>query len=294
MTDNTVFVNNVKLSELSSMKTGGLAEKCCFPEDEKQLISCIHALKSEKREYIVLGNMSNVLIPDGNIDFVPVVTTKMTKVEKTFDGNGKLHVYAFCGVKLTKLAFEICDMGYSGAQFAYGIPGTVGGAVFMNAGAYGSEIKEIAEFVDFYDAEKDEIIRIDKKDCGFGYRTSAFQEKKGVILGASFVFEKGDREEIMKEAKETMQKRVDKQPLEYPSCGSAFKRPEGYFAGKLIEDCGLKGISVGGAQISEKHAGFIINKGGATTKDVKELIELVQKEVKEKFDIELVPEIRIL
>ena len=294
MTDNAVFVNNVKLSELSSMKTGGIAEKCCFPEDEEQLISCVKALEKEKSAYTVLGNMSNVLIPDGKISFVPVITTKMTKVEKTVDENGKLHVYASCGVKLTKLAFEICDMGYFGAQFAYGIPGTVGGAVFMNAGAYGSEIKEIAEFVDFYDTENDKITRINAEDCGFGYRTSAFQDKKGVILGASFVFEKGVREEIMKEARETMQKRVDKQPLEYPSCGSAFKRPEGYFAGKLIEDCGLKGVSVGGAQVSEKHAGFIINKGGATTKDVKELIELIQKEVKEKFGVELIPEIRIL
>ncbi len=293
MAEKLSLMNNVNMSEYSSMKTGGIAERCFFPQDEKQLVDALKTLEREKIKYYVLGNMSNVLVPDGKLDFVPVITTKMTKTEKK-EADGKLHVYACAGVKLTKLAYEICDMGYLGAEFAYGIPGTVGGAVFMNAGAYGSEIKEIADFVDFYDIEKDEIQRIDNENCDFGYRTSAFQSRKGVILGASFTFEKGNRDEILTRAKETMQKRIDKQPLEYPSCGSAFKRPEGMFAGKLIEDSGLKGKSVGGAMVSEKHAGFIINKGNATTNDVKELIELVQKKVKEKFGVKLEPEIRIL
>ena len=288
------MITNVDMSKYSSMKTGGVAEVCCFPESTDELCSVIKELKDKGKRYFVLGNMSNVLIPDENIDFVPVITTKMNGVTVSENNDGSVSVYAQCGVMLTKLAFDMCKKGYAGMVFAYGIPGTVGGAVFMNAGAYGSEISAVCEYVDYFDVENDKVCRVDAEKCAFGYRKSIFDENEYVILGASLKLAKGNADELVAEAKATMQKRIDKQPLEYPSCGSAFKRPEGYFAGALIEQSGLKGFSVGGAQISEKHAGFVINKGGATTKDVTDLMEAVSKKVKENFGVELEPEIRTL
>ena len=288
------MINNIDLSKYSSMKTGGIAEKCYFPVSADELCGCISQLRKNGERFFVLGNMSNVLIPDENIGFVPVITTKMNGITINENEDGSISVYAECGVMLTKLAYDMCKKGYAGMVFAYGIPGTVGGAIYMNAGAYGSEISAVTEYVECYDVQNDCVVKITASDCGFGYRKSIFTENGYVILGASLKLEKRNVEELVSEAKETMQKRIDKQPLEYPSCGSAFKRPEGYFAGALIEQSGLKGFSVGGAQISEKHAGFVINKGGATTKDVTDLMEAVSKKVKENFGVELEPEIRVL
>lgn len=286
--------NNVEMSMYSSMKTGGIAKKCYFPESIEELCDVLKTLKQTGEKHYVLGNMSNVLIPDGEIPFVPVITTKINSCKITENEDGTVSVYAESGAMLTKTAYEMCKAGYSGMEFAYGIPGTVGGAVFMNAGAYGSEIANIAEYVDCYDVENDSVIRISAKDCNFGYRSSAFQNNGYVILGCCFALSKGNVNEIVSTAKEIMQKRIDKQPLEYPSCGSTFKRPEGYFAGDLIERSGLKGCSIGGACVSEKHAGFIINRGGATTEEVLALIEHVKSKVKENFDVELDQEIRVL
>lgn len=288
------MTSNVNLSKYSSMKTGGVAEKCYFPESVAQIIEVLSVLEKTGERYHVLGNMSNVLIPDENIDFVPVITTGVNKVTVTENADNTVSVYAECGCMLTKLAYDACKKGFAGMVFAYGIPGTVGGAVFMNAGAYGSEISAVAEFVDCYDCKNDKKIRLTAEECKFGYRKSVFAENGFIILGASFRLQKGNADELVSEARATMQKRIDKQPLEYPSCGSAFKRPEGHFAGALIEQSGLKGFSVGGAQVSEKHAGFIINKGGATTKDVTDLMEAVCKKVKEDSGVNLEPEIRIL
>lgn len=288
------MTSNVNLSKYSSMKTGGVAQKCFFPKSVDELILALEELEKSGEKYYVLGNMSNVLVPDENIDFVPVITTGVNNVKYTENADGTVSLYAECGCMLTKLAYDACKNGFSGLVFAYGIPGTVGGAVFMNAGAYGSEVSAVAEYVDCYDCENGKKLRFFLGECKFGYRKSVFAENGFIILGASFRLEKGNADELISEAKATMQKRVDKQPLEYPSCGSAFKRPEGYFAGALIEGSGLKGFSVGGAQVSEKHAGFIINKGGATTQDVTELMEAVCKKVKEDSGVELEPEIRIL
>lgn len=288
------MISNVDLSKYSSMKTGGIAEKCCFPTSADELCKCISALKKNGERYFVLGNMSNVLIPDEKVDFVPVITTEMKGVEITENEDGSVSVYAECGVMLTKLAYDMCKKGYAGMTFAYGIPGTVGGAVFMNAGAYGSEVSAVIEYVDCFDATEGERLRLSAEQCDFGYRHSVFEEEGYIVTGASFRLEKGNAEELVAEARATMQKRIDKQPLEYPSCGSAFKRPEGYFAGALIEQSGLKGFSVGGAQVSEKHAGFVINKGGATTADVTALMAEVTKIVYEKFGVMLEPEIKVL
>lgn len=290
---NEFLRTDTAMSALTSMRTGGIAPVACFPETEKDLCDAVRRLTREHKRFFVFGNLSNVLLPDGRLDFVPVITTGIKTVTVTETDAG-IDVYAACGVSLTGLALEFCRGGYAGLSFAYGIPGTVGGAVFMNAGAYGSEMKNIVRSVRFYDIDADAVCEIPASDCGFGYRTSVFAHKNGVILGAFLSLAACEPGTALAEAKDFMERRREKQPLEYPSCGSAFKRPEGYFAGELIEKCGLKGYTVGGACVSEKHAGFVVNKGGATSADVEKVLCDVRAKVLQKFGVELEPEIRIL
>ena len=290
---NEFLRTDTAMSALTSMRTGGIAPVACFPETEKDLCDAVRRLTREHKRFFVFGNLSNVLLPDGRLDFVPVITTGIKTVTVTETDAG-IDVYAACGVSLTGLALEFCRGDYAGLSFAYGIPGTVGGAVFMNAGAYGSEMKNIVRSVRFYDIDADAVCEIPASDCGFGYRTSVFAHKNGVILGAFLSLAACEPGTALAEAKEFMERRREKQPLEYPSCGSAFKRPEGYFAGELIEKCGLKGYTVGGACVSEKHAGFVVNKGGATSADVEKVLCDVRAKVLQKFGVELEPEIRIL
>lgn len=281
------------LKELSSMKTGGNASVCYLPENESELIVIIKQLNAENSKFAVLGNMSNVLIPDKGIEIPVIVTTEMKGVKLKDETDKTVTVYAESGVSFTKLAFEMCKKGYSGLEFAYGIPGTVGGAVYMNAGAYGGEAKDVISKVTVCDKQGN-VKEFTKEECDFGYRHSVFADNGMVILGAEFVLTKADADKCVSDAKEIMQKRIDKQPLEYPSCGSTFKRPEGYFAGKLIQDSELMGYSVGGAQVSEKHAGFVINRNNATTEDVLCLMRKVREVVKEKFGVTLEEEIKLL
>ena len=290
---NEFLRTDTAMSALTSMRTGGIAPVACFPETEKDLCDAVRRLTREHKRFFVFGNLSNVLLPDGRLDFVPVITTGIKTVTVTETDAG-IDVYAACGVSLTGLALEFCRGEYAGLSFAYGIPGTVGGAVFMNAGAYGSEMKNIVRSVRFYDIDADAVCEIPASDCGFGYRTSVFAHKNGVILGAFLSLAACEPGTALAEAKDFMERRREKQPLEYPSCGSAFKRPEGYFAGELIEKCGLKGYTVGGACVSEKHAGFVVNKGGATSADVEKVLCDVRAKVLQKFGVELEPEIRIL
>lgn len=281
------------LKELSSMKTGGSTDECYFPENKNELVDIIKKFSDENKKYTVLGNMSNVLIPDNGLKVPVIITTAMKETKVVSDENGAVKVYAESGVSFTKFSFEMCKQGYSGLEFAYGIPGSVGGAVYMNAGAYGGEAKDVITKVVACD-KKGNIFEFTNQECEFGYRTSKFTNDEYVIIGAEFALTKADADECVVNAKEIMQKRVDKQPLEYPSCGSTFKRPEGYFAGKLIQDSGLMGFSVGGAQVSEKHAGFVINRNCATTEDVLELMRQVRKTVNEKFGVTLEEEIKLL
>ena len=290
---NEFLRTDTAMSALTSMRTGGIAPVACFPETEKDLCDAVRRLTREHKRFFVFGNLSNVLLPDGRLDFVPVITTGIKTVTVTETDAG-IDVYAACGVSLTGLALEFCRGDYAGLSFAYGIPGTVGGAVFMNAGAYGSEMKNIVRSVRFYDIDADAVCEIPASDCGFGYRTSVFAHKNGVILGAFLSLAACEPGTALAEAKDFMERRREKQPLEYPSCGSAFKRPEGYFAGELIEKCGLKCYTVGGACVSEKHAGFVVNKGGATSADVEKVLCDVRAKVLQKFGVELEPEIRIL
>lgn len=284
---------NKSLCELSGMKTGGKAADCYLPENTEQLCAVLRHLSSEGKKITVLGNMTNVLVPDEGIFSPVIITTKMKNVKILSEENGKTVIFAEAGVSLTRLSFEMCKKGLSGLEFAYGIPGTVGGAVFMNAGAYGGEICDCTVKVhatDIFGNKK--VLAAD--ECMFGYRKSIFQSEKLVITGAEFSLTFAKSEECVNAAKEIMKKRTDKQPLEYPSCGSTFKRPEGFFAGKLIQDAALMGASFGGAQVSEKHAGFIINKNNATSDDVVKLMRLVRKSVFEKFGVLLEPEIRLI
>ena len=204
-------------------------------------------------------------------------------------------IVAGAGASMLKLANFAQQNGLSGLEFAHGIPGTVGGGVYMNAGAYGGEICQVLKSCLVFDQIDGYIFLIDASQCDFSYRHSIFMDNKNlIVLFATFELKKGNPDEIKAKMDEYKAKRMASQPLEYPSAGSTFKRPEGYFAGKLIEDSGLKGFSVGGAQVSEKHAGFVINKGGATAEDIKNLVAHIQKTVKEKFDVSLECEIEFV
>ncbi len=279
---------NKEMKNLSSMKTGGIARECYFPENEGEIVEIIKNLRQNGRKFIVLGNISNVLLPDEEIAVPLIVTTEMKNVTVN-----DTEIYAEAGASITKLAYDMCRMGLSGMETFYGIPGTVGGAVYMNAGAYGTETANAVKSVKVLD-KGGSIVTFTKDECEFDYRKSVFQKGGYTILGATFVLEHKNADECVSSAKEYMQKRIDKQPLEYPSCGSAFKRPEGLFAGALIESAGLKGYNVDGAEVSEKHAGFVINKGGATTNAVLTLMRDIRARIKEKDGVTLEAEIQLL
>jgi UDP-N-acetylmuramate dehydrogenase len=205
------------------------------------------------------------------------------------------YIYAEAGVHLGVLSGYAASHSLSGLEFAYGIPGSLGGAVFMNAGAYGGEMKDVVAYSDYYDTKTDSFGRFSGGEQRFSYRKSVYSENKDlVILGAAIKLSEGNESEIRDLMNENMQKRRDKQPLEYPSAGSAFKRPKNDFAARMIDECGLKGYSVGGAAVSEKHAGFVINKGGATSADIKDLMKEVADRVFEKFGVRLESEIRYI
>ena len=276
---------NEPLKNHTTFGCGGPAKAVVFPENKEELINVLKLLKDDA---IVLGNGSNVLVCDEGIDKYAVITTKVKEVK--CEGS---FVYADCGVTLAKLSAVAAENSLAGLEFASGIPGTVAGGVYMNAGAYGGEINDVISEVYAVDKDGNEKA-FSKKELKLSYRHSVFVENGYTIVGAKFELEEGNKEVILATMKDLNQRRKDKQPLEYKSAGSTFKRPEGYFAGQLIEESGLKGYSVGDAQVSEKHAGFVINKGCATAKDVLDVIAYCRKTVEEKFGVLLEPEIKIL
>ena len=287
------IINDADLSVYSSMKTGGKAKTLYLPESADELKRIIKHFKNNDTRYLILGNLSNVLIPDEGIDVPVVITAGVKAISVVSETDDEALVSAECGASFTKLSMDMCRRGFSGLEFAYGIPGSVGGAAFMNAGAYSGEFSCSVEYICVLDRNAKEVIR-EKSDCGFGYRKSVFSDSGDCVLSAAFRLQKKEPEVCINQAKEYMSRRIEKQPLEYPSCGSAFKRPKDSFAGKLIEDAGLKGYSIGGACISEKHAGFVINKGKATTADVINLMTSVREKVFKDSGIMLEPEICIL
>ena len=249
----------------------------------------IQLCKAESLPFAVLGNGSNLLVGDKGFRGVVIQLFKNLS-DITIEEED---IYAQSGALLVRLANQAAKQGLTGLEFASGIPGTLGGAVVMNAGAYGGEMKDVILWSDVL-TEDGEFLRLSGEELELGYRTSVIQKKHYFVLGAALRLKKGDQNEIRSVMKELKEKRVSKQPVEYPSAGSTFKRPEGYFAGKLIMDTGLRGFSVGGAQVSEKHCGFVINKGGATAKDVQLLIKEVADRVEERFGVRLEPEVKML
>ncbi len=280
------IVLNELMSRHTTFRVGGEAACLLKVSNSKELSKIITFLRETEHEFFVLGNGSNLLVSDNGYDGV------VLKLEGEFgeiktDG---LKIVAGAGVSLSKVAKTALDEGLTGMEFASGIPGTLGGAVVMNAGAYDGEMKQIIEEVTVMDREGN-ILVLDNDTMEFGYRMSAIKNRPFIVLSAVLMLQEGEKEDIKNKMDDFAERRREKQPLEYASAGSTFKRPEGYFAGKLIMDAGLRGFSVGGAQVSEKHCGFIINKGNASATDIAELIAEVQERVKEQFGVMLEPEV---
>lgn len=281
------FEYDVPGKKLSSMKTGGTVRRVCRPVSEGEFCAVVSALENAGEKYTVLGNGSNVVFSSAGYDGTVVLTTGLTALEERAHS-----FYAGAGVSMSAIASFAADRALAGLEFAYGIPGTVGGGVYMNAGAYGGEMKDVLTKIYCADNQGNRLT-IDAADAELSYRHSSFMENGLYILGAEFVLPGGEKDAITAKMAKNMAARREKQPLEYPSCGSTFKRPVGHFAGALIEQSGLKGVSVGGAQVSEKHAGFVINRGDATGDDVIALIELVKATVYEKTGVRLETEVQI-
>lgn len=276
------------LSQYVNFRVGGPADILLKPKSKEQLIESIEVCMENNIPFYVIGNGSNLLVRDGGIRGVVILLADIKNI--TIEGD---RVIAECGAMLKAVSDKVIESSLTGFEFACGIPGTIGGAVFMNAGAYDGCISDIIESAEVIN-ENGEILILSKDDLELGYRSSIVMKKGYVVLSATFKLIKGETKTISDLVNELTLKRESKQPLEYPSAGSTFKRPEGYFAGKLIQDAGLKGFSIGGAAVSEKHSGFVINKGGATAKDILDLIKYIQDEVKKQFGIELHTEVRII
>lgn len=279
----------VSMKNYTSFKVGGPAELFLSPEDAGQTAKLVHFCEKEEIPVFVLGKGSNLLVSDRGIKGAVIYTGKQCGISLVDENT----VRAQSGASLAQLCTFALENSLSGLEFAYGIPGTVGGAVFMNAGAYGGEMKDVllnSEYVST-DGTSGEL---DNEAMELSYRHSAYENSNLVITAASVRLAPADRNEIKSTMNDILARRKEKQPLEYPSAGSTFKRPEGNFAGALIEQCGLKGVSVGGAQVSEKHAGFIINRGGATAADILSLIKHVQARVKAQTGVSLETEIRLI
>ncbi|TSO26055.1 UDP-N-acetylmuramate dehydrogenase [Lactobacillus sp. LL6] len=278
----------IPLSKYTFTKTGGPAEFLAFPTNIDELKKLLKVAKENKIPLTVIGNASNLIIRDGGIDGLVIILTKMNKIMV----NGE-EVVAEAGAKIIDTAFTAARAGLSGMEFAAGIPGSIGGGVFMNAGAYGGEMREVVEKVEVI-TPNGEMKSYSNEEMQFSYRHSLIQENDEIVLQATFKLKPGKKSKILDEMEYLNALRRYKQPLEYPSCGSVFKRPKGHFVGPMIIEAGLQGKQIGGAQDSTKHAGFIVNKGGATATDYLDLIHLIQKTIKEKFDIDLHTEVRII
>lgn len=278
------------MSKHTSFKIGGPADVMIQPTDTQRLAAILKLIKDTDTPYFVMGNGSNLLVGDKGIRGV-VIKIGDGMSECDVSGN---KITAMSGIKLSRLGKTALNNELAGLEFACGIPGTLGGAVYMNAGAYGGEMKDVVKAVTFVDQKDCSIHTIPKEECDFGYRHSIFSDKDWIVAGAVMELEPGNKDEIKERMNDLATRRTEKQPLDKPSAGSTFKRPEGYFAGTLIQDAGLKGVSVGGAEVSVKHSGFVINNGGATADDVRRLIELVQNKVMGKYGVKLEPEVKFV
>ncbi len=275
-----------KLSSHTTFRIGGDASLFVSPADEDQLIGVISYLEKNGIRYFLLGKGSNVLFDDAGYDGAVVSTSKLDKISVC--GN---EITAQCGASFTYLASVAAENSLSGLEFAYGIPGSVGGAAFMNAGAYGSETAAVLKSSRYLDISDCTVKTLPLEEHLFGYRDSVFRHRRFIHLSSVFGLQAGDKAQIRAYMNELMQRRRDKQPLEYPSAGSVFKRYPGRYTAQMIDEAGLRGLSVGGAQVSEKHAGFIVNKGNATSSDVIALVGKVREAIRDKYGIEIECEI---
>ena len=283
------WVCDEPMAKHTSFRIGGPARRMAFPKTREQLVVLAGLLQEAGIEPLLLGNGTNLLVADEGLDTVVINTSaQLSRVEQT----GECELTADAGVSLCQMALFAWKQGLAGLAFAHGIPGTLGGGVVMNAGAYGGELKDVvADVTALY---PDGVRTLTADEMGFSYRHSAFSSGEGIVLGAKLKLEPGDPNAIKAKMDELMARRKASQPLEFPSAGSAFKRPPGHYAGPLIESCGLKGARIGGAEVSCKHAGFVVNAGGATCADVLALMEKVQKTVFDTYGVLLEPEVKIV
>ncbi|MFP7152974.1 UDP-N-acetylmuramate dehydrogenase [Weissella paramesenteroides] len=279
---------NVNLGDYTNTRVGGPADWCFWPKTQQELQQVVHFANETDLPITVLGNASNLVITDDGRQGVVIFLTDMHQIEVF-----KNSITAEAGAWIIEVAQVAYDYSLTGLEWAAGIPGSIGGAVFMNAGAYGGQIDQVLQSVDVI-TPVGEIKTYSAAELAFGYRHSLVQETGDVIIRATFTMQPGKRSEIGEKMADFNTRRAQKQPLEFPSCGSVFKRPTGYFAGKLIMDSGLQGYQIGGAQVSTKHAGFIVNRGQATGSDYVQLIKHVQDVVYEKFSVNLETEVRVL
>lgn len=283
--ENIEYRQNEPMRAHTTFKIGGEADIFIIPASPAALISAVKKCTGLEIPYFILGNGSNLLVSDGGIEGAVISLAGINGISAEGE-----KITCGAGAMLSSVCLKALSLSLTGLEFAYGIPGTAGGALYMNAGAYGGQMADVIESAECLTASG-EIKTLKKEDMRLGYRSSVFKKGGLIIISLTLALKKGDKAEIKAEMDELLNRRKQKQPLEYPSAGSTFKRPEGYFAGALIEKNGLKGLSVGGAQVSEKHAGFVINRGGATAADVKALIGKIQKKVFENDGVMLEPEV---
>ena len=283
------YLINEPMNRHTTFQIGGPADIVVYPTRRREICDLVRICRAEDIPYISLGNGSNVLVSDAGIRGLVIMTDRMHRI--TVDNDSRIEAWA--GAPLSRVATIAKNYQLSGLEFAFGIPGTIGGAVYMNAGAYNHQMNQVITATEYVDGEG-QLCTVEGDDHQFGYRTSCFKDTNHIIVKTHLQLSPGKESEIFELMKQYTQARKEKQPLELPSAGSAFKRPEGFFAGKLIEDCGLKGRRVGGAEVSTKHAGFIVNVGGAKAKDVLDLVDIIKTEVLQKFGVELEPEIKFI
>ena len=284
------FFYDEPMKNHTSFCVGGPAKLLIKPNDEVALVEILKAIKKNNYKYYILGNCTNIIVRDKGFDGIIIkLKNKLNDVKKVSDKE----IYAGTGASMKKISEFAMENSLTGLEFAHGIPGSLGGAIVMNAGAYDGEIKNVVKSVRLLDEDLN-VIEVPGDEMNFSYRHSIVQERDLIVLGATFSLEDGNKDEIREKYEEFDQRRADKQPLNMPSAGSTFKRPTGYFAGKLIDDSGLRGFTHKGAGISQKHCGFVVNKNKATAQDILETIEIVQKVVHDKFDVTLEREVKII
>jgi UDP-N-acetylmuramate dehydrogenase len=287
---NCVVKYDEPLKNHTTFQIGGKCIALIEPKKVEDIIKAIKICRENNLKFFVIGNGSNLLVPDDGYNGVIIkIKSEFSNIQVEWEC-----LIAHSGAKLSEVYTVAYENSLTGFEFASGIPGTIGGAIFMNAGAYGGEMKDIVESVEVLDLDNYEVKELKNEELDFSYRKSIIQRKNYIVLTIKLKLKKGNKEEIKAVYEDLRERRNSKQPLNFGSAGSTFKRPEGHFASKLIEDAGLKGYHINDAWVSEKHSGFIVNKGNASYKEVMELIEYVQKVVFEKFEVKLETEVRIL